>query len=171
VPQPAPAAAPTAPAAVTLTTKQQAMEGDLKLAPGAVLQVGYDFTIPGRHVAQTVSFTAASVTFPYTCLPAAGAEAPGGTTSVPIADASVTDPADSSGWFPSGDQHDAAVYQASYTVPTTLCPPDDLVRLQQGGVFTTGIASNGAHEDVHVRWHYSANGTAGGWSGTYGVTP
>ena len=104
----------------------QAMEGDLKVAPGTALLVGYDFTIPGNHPEATVSFLDASVAFQATCVsgPAQG------TIVVALADASYTDPQNSSGWYPSGDQHSPSVYQGMTSIPD-LCD-GGLVRLQAG---------------------------------------
>jgi hypothetical protein len=154
----------------------QAMEGDLKVAMGLTLKVGYDFTIPGAHVGETVSFVGAHVDFAYTCV--AGPSTPkgvsptgSGTLSVAIADARTFDPANSSAWYPSGKQSDASVYQGALLLATDLCTANGLVRLQKGGTFFFGLAADGNHEKVNVRWHYSANGSAGGWSGTLGVSP
>ena len=46
-----------------------------------------------------------------------------------------------------------------------------LVRLQHGGTFTATVASTDTSDKVNVRWHYSANGSSGSWSGTRGVVP
>jgi hypothetical protein len=143
----------------------QDMEGDQKLATGTVLDVGYDFTMPGNHPAATVSFVASSVTFKATCATGSG----GGTFTVPIANQSYTDSQSSTAWYATGDQHSAAAYQGSLAVPD-LCN-GGLVRLQQGGTFTTGIASTDGMNTVSVRWHYSANGSSGSWSGTLNALP
>ena len=143
----------------------QAMEGDLKVAPGTTLKTGYDFTMPGSHPAATVSFVGPAVNFQATCVSGTG----GGTITVPMSDASYPDPQNSSAWYPSGDQSNAATYQGSTTVPD-LCG-GGLVRLQKGGTFTAGVASTDTTNKVNVRWHYSANNSAGGWSGTLGVIP
>jgi hypothetical protein len=149
----------------SLSMGPQAMEGDLKVAPGTSLLVGYDFTIPGNHPQATVSFLDAGVTFQATCVTGAGQ----GTIVVVLADASYTDPVNSSAWYPSGDQHNASVYQGTTSIPD-LCN-GGLVRLQQGGTFTATIASTETSDKVNVRWHYSANGSSGSWSGTRGVLP
>jgi streptogramin lyase len=148
-----------------LTMGPQAMEGDLKLSPGTTLKVGYDFTIPGAHPSDTISFSGAKVVFTYTCTGSTNR----GTFTVAIPDATVVDSANSSAWYPSGNQSDPSVYQASISVPN-VCPSGSLVRLQQGGTFSTGVNSSGT-DNVHVRWHYSANGSSGSWSGTATVVP
>ena len=150
---------------ITITMGPQAMEGDLKVAPGSTLKAGFDFTMPGSHPQATVQFIDAQVSFQAKCLSGSG----GGTITVPIGDVSYTDPANSSAWFPSGDQSSASVYQGSLSVPN-LCSGGQ-VSLQQGGTFTTGIASTDTSDKVNIRWHYSANGSAGSWSGTLGVIP
>ncbi len=143
----------------------QDMEGDQKLAPGTVLEVGYDVTMPGNHPAATVSFVSASVTYQATCVSGSG----GGSFTVPIANQSYSDPQNSTAWYATGDQQSAAAYQGSIAVPN-LCN-GGLVRLQQGGTFTAGIASTDTTNSVSVRWHYSANGSSGSWSGTLSVVP
>jgi len=149
----------------SLSMGPQAMEGDLRIAPGSTLLVGYDFTIPGDHSEATVSFLAGSVSFQATCVTGPGQ----GTIVVALPDASYTDPQDSSAWSPSGDQHSASVYQGTTSVPD-LCN-GGLVRLQKGGTFTAAVASTDTGEKVNVRWHYSANGSSGSWSGTRSVLP
>ena len=149
----------------SLSMGPQAMEGNLQLAPGTVLSVGYDFTMPGNHPGATVSFLAGSVAFEATC-----ASGPGGATIVVgLPDASYTDPEDSSAWYPSGDQHSPAVYQGATNIPD-LCN-GGLVRLQRGGTFSATVTSTDTTDKVNVRWHYSANRTSGSWSGTRGVVP
>jgi streptogramin lyase len=151
-----------------LTSNTQAMDGDLKVAPGSVMSVGYDFTIPGSHPAATIGFMDAKVTFNVTCT----AGTPSASTfTVPIADQSYPDPANSSSWYPSGDQGSASTYQGSAPVPT-CSDPSGLIRLQQGGTFSTTVTSTAQVAKVNVRWHYKGQtGSGGGWSGTYSVTP
>jgi MBG domain (YGX type) len=160
----------------------QAMEGDLKVANGSTLRVGYDFTIPGGHGDDLVSFRQAQVSFNWTCT--VGTKT--GTLVVKMTpDAlDMLDPADSSGWYPSGDQHDTAVFQGS-VVLGNLCPTGSLVRFQKGGTFSAAISEaagpgnttpTAGMDKIHVRWHYSGQKdpttwTAGGWSGTATVVP
>lgn len=121
--------------------------------------------MPGNHPEATVNFTGASVVLQATCVSGPGH----GTIVVALADASYTDPAKSSAWYPSGDQHSPAVYQGTTSIPD-LCS-GGLVRLQQGGTFAATVASTDTDDKVNVRWHYSANGTSGSWSGTRSVVP
>jgi hypothetical protein len=143
----------------------QDMEGDQKLSPGTVLEVGYDFTMPGNHAAATVTFVAANVTFQATCATGSG----GGTFTVPIANQTYSDAQNGTAWYATGDQQSAASYQGSVAVPN-LCN-GGLVRLQRGGTFTAGVASTDIMNNVSVRWHYSANGSSGSWSGTLSTVP
>src|SRR5436190_2233215 len=46
----------------------QAMEGDLKVSPGAILMTGYDFTIPGSHPEVTVQLVNPTVVFQAQCV-------------------------------------------------------------------------------------------------------
>jgi hypothetical protein len=160
----------TAPAAFTylapnLNMGPQAMEGDLKVAAGTLLKAGYDFTMPGAHAAASVAFLGANVLFNATCATGSG----GGPITVPMTDGSYADPAGSSAWLPSGTQSSPVVYQGSIAVPD-LCH-GGLVRLKQGGTFSAVVTSTDNTAKFNVRWHYSANGTPGGWSGTKTVVP
>lgn len=153
-------------AGAPLVSTTQAMDGALKVPQGSTLSAGYDFTMPGAHGAATVSFAGTQVTFQATC--ASGT--PGTETIiVDLPDQSYPDPAGSSSWYPSGDQNSPSTYQGETTVPS-FCDPGALVSLQQGGQFSTRVGSTDSADRVNVRWHY-ADGTGGGWSGTYGVTP
>jgi hypothetical protein len=144
----------------TITMGPQAMEGDLKVNPGDLLKVGYDFTMPGSHPAANLQFVGAQVTFSYTCVSVSGT----GTFVVPIPDQAYTDPLNNSGWYPSGDQKAASVFQGSLNVPN-VCN-NGQIRLQKGGTFYSGVTSSDTNDKVNIRWHYSALGSAGGWSGT-----
>jgi hypothetical protein len=143
----------------------QAMEGNLTLSPGTTLQAGYDFTMPGNHPSATVNFVGANVTFAWKC--ASGPAS--GTLVVPMADQSYTDVQNSPDWYPSGDQNSSLVYQGSIAVPNACS--GGLVSFRAGGTFSAGISSTDTTDKVNVRWHYSGNGSAGGWSGTKSVVP
>lgn len=119
--------------ATSLTMGPQSMEGALTVPPGTQLSAGYDFTLPGAHPATTVVFTNPQVSFVATCPNGAA----GGAFTVTMPNATYTDPAGSSAWYPSGDQHSPLVYEGSISVPN-LCNGGS-VSLRQGGTFTTGI--------------------------------
>jgi hypothetical protein len=155
-------AIPTAP----LSMGPQAMEGNLRLSPGATLEAGYDFTMPGNHPASTVTFVAAMVTFAWTCVSGPG----NGNLVVSMpAQQSYTETQNSSAWYPSGQQNSPSVYQGSTSVPN-VCSGGQ-VSFQAGGTFSAGVSSTDTADKVNVRWHYSGNGSAGGWSGTKSVVP
>jgi subtilisin family serine protease len=159
-------ASPAAYANVQISFPVLAMEGNLQVSPGATLQVGYGFTMSGKHPAAAVSFPSAQVTFNAGCVSGSG----GGVITVPLGEGPYTDPKDDgSDWFPSGDQSSSASYEGSVSVPD-LCGGGQL-SLQRGGTFTATLESSDATDPVQVRWHYSANGSAGGWSGTMSFTP
>jgi len=143
----------------------QAMEGDLKVSPGAVLMAGYDFTIPGSHPEITVQLLNPTVVFQAQCV--SGGDA--GAIVVLLASDPITVPQNSSAWFPSGDQHSPLVYQGSVVVPD-LCG-GGLITLRQGGTFSAVLVASDTTRSVHVRWHYSANGSSGSWSGTGSFRP
>lgn len=88
---------------------------------------------------------------------------------VRIADQSYTIPQNDNKWFPSGDSASPLVYQGSTTVPD-LCNGGQMT-LKQGGTFRTGIRSSDTVDKVNVRWHYSANGSKGKWSGAKAIVP
>ena len=146
----------------------QATEGNLQVGPGDTLKAGFDFKIPGQHPATKDYFTGAQVTFAATCVGVKGS----GTITVPTPETSsgYSDPSgDSSDWFPSKDQTSPLVYQGSISVPN-LCSGKKM-SLSAGGTFTSKLESFDTTDTVQVRFHYSANGSAGGWSTTQGVVP
>lgn len=151
----------------SLVMGPQAMEGNLVLAPGTVLEAGYDLTIPGSHPATAVTFENPAVVFQAKCV-SGGAPV---TVTVTMSSVTYAVPANDSDWFPSGDQHSPLVYEGQTTVPDACAGGD--VSFQAGGTFSTTVDSDVAvpGDGVHVRWHYSANGTSGSWSGTAHVQP
>jgi hypothetical protein len=149
----------------TISMGPQAMEGNLKLKPGDVLLAGYDFTMPGKHAAASILFSGVTLSFQAKCVSGSG----GGSIVVPMSDAIYNDTANNNQWLPSGDQHSPLVYQGKVTVPN-LCSGGQL-SLQQGGTFNAQVQSTDTTDKVNVRWHYSANGSSGSWSGTATVVP
>jgi hypothetical protein len=148
-----------------LTMGPQAMEGNLQVTPREVLEVGYDFTIPGSHPQTSVSFVGPQASFVASCVSGNG----GRQINVSMTSASYTDPAGSSAWMPSGDQSSTAVYEGQLSVPD-LCGGGTMT-LKAGGTFTALVRANNTTSPIHVRWHYSAGGSSGSWSGTSSVTP
>ena len=111
----------------------QAMEGDLKLAPGTTLMAGYDFTSPGNNTTFSVTVSNPQVVFTLRCVSGAISSQTSLTVTMPTTTYSVT----GSGWFPSGDQHSPLVYQGSVAIPD-VCGGGQ-VRLDKGGTFSAGV--------------------------------
>jgi uncharacterized repeat protein (TIGR01451 family) len=151
----------------SLTMGPQAMEGNLIVSPGNTLKTGYDLTIPGTHVANSVTFSSPQVAFTGRCVTGGAAVS----FTVPMPTQTYSVPANNSNWFPSGDQQSSLVYQGSLAVPD-LCGGGK-ISLANGGTFTAQVLATVAvpGDGIHVRWHYSANGTSGSWSGTSAVQP
>ena len=151
------------PGTPSYSSRPQAM-GDQKVAPGATLAAGYDFTIPGKHPATDVLFVGGQVTFQATCVKGPG----GGTITVPLPDQAYSVAQDEKGWFPTKDKISDDVFQASTTIPD-LCA-GGLVRLGEG-VFSARILATTTPVTLTVRWHYDADAHPGGWSDTFSVSP
>ena len=79
----------------------QAMDGDLKLAPGSTLKVGYSFSLPGNKMARNVLVTNAKVVFQLRC-EQKGMQASPSTMTVTMPDQSYVVTGDK--WTPSGDR-------------------------------------------------------------------
>ena len=111
----------------------QAMEGDLKLVPGAMLKAGYDFAIPGNRTTLALTVNMPQVTFTLRCV--SGASPSQSTLTLPMSTTTYT--IGDSAWHPSGDQHSPLVYQGSAAVPN-VCGGGQ-VRLDKGGTFTAAV--------------------------------
>ena len=144
---------------VPISMGPQSMEGDLKVRPGDVLKAGYDFTIPGKHAASTVTFFSPSVTFAAKCV-TGGAPV---TLTVSMSTAPYPVAKDDNHWAQSDKANDPSVYQGSIVVPDACAGGQ--ISLKAGGTFKAGLRSTQPYK-VNVRWHYSANGSKGGWSAT-----
>jgi hypothetical protein len=120
-----------------LSLGPQAMEGDLKVAPGSTLKVGYDLTVPGYTSPVTINVTNPKVVFANVhCASGATPTQSSFTVTMPGATYHIT----STAWYPSGDQSSPLVYQGSIPVPN-LCPSgtDHRVRLDKGGTFSATV--------------------------------
>jgi YVTN family beta-propeller protein len=118
----------------SITMGPQAMDGNLQVAPGATLQAGYDFTLPGNTTSLTMTVSAAQVTFAVACV--SGATPSAGTLTVPLP--AQTYQITNDQWYPSGDQSSPLVYQGSVTVPN-LCG-GGTISLAKGGTFTATLS-------------------------------
>jgi hypothetical protein len=118
----------------SLTMGPQAMDGNLQVAPGATLQAGYDFTVPGNNKPLSLTVSVAQVTFAVACSSGSAPSASTLTVAMPARVYQITD----GQWYPSGDQSSPLAYQGSFTMPD-LCG-GGLIRLAKGGTFvaTTG---------------------------------
>ena len=140
----------------------QAMEGALTVRPGDTLKAGFDLRILGKHQVADVTFSRAKMTFKGRCIGTGAAV----TLTVPVGDRTYRDRLNSVVWYPSGDQTSALTFQGSLTVPNGCSE----ISLARGGTFTAGLNSTKSNT-VSVRWHYSALGSAGRWSGSASFTP
>jgi hypothetical protein len=126
--------------------------------PGHTIRAGYDFTVPGSHGADTVTFSNASVTLSIQCPDKSVFP-----VTIVIPSQTYLDPAGSSSWFPSGNQSSPLVYQGSFTTPAGMCS-GQTGHAPKGATFSANITGS-THDPIHVRFHYSDN-TSGSWSGT-----
>jgi hypothetical protein len=108
----------------------QAMEGDLKLAPGTTMLAGYDLTVPGNKASLSFTVTNPQVVFQLRCVSGATPSPSTMTVTMPTQAFTITNAA----WYPSGDQHNSLVYQGSTTVPDAC--DGGQVRFNQGGTFS-----------------------------------
>ena len=147
----------------TVIIGPQAMEGNLQIHPGDALRAGFDFTMPGSHPGATATFSSGYVLLLVKC--ADGSTPP---LTIQLTPQTITDPAGSSSWYPSGDQSSPPVYQGALTAPD-LCA-GGVMNDAAGALFTTNFFSTDTLDKVNFRFHYS-DSTAGGWSGTVQGTP
>jgi 6-phosphogluconolactonase len=117
----------------TITLGPQAMEGDLRVIPGATIKAGYDFTLPGNNKPWTVSFTEGKVVFAVRCVSGATPSAPTFTLTLPAQNYSVNN----SNWYPSGERSSSLTYQGAIAAPN-LCGGGQL-SLKEGGTFSASM--------------------------------
>lgn len=141
----------------------QAMQGNLQIHPGDQLRAGFDFTMPGKHGAATDLFYSGSVSLLVKC-----ADGSKPALTIPLTDQTISDPAGSNAWYPSGDSSSSLVYQGALTAPD-LCH-GGAMNDGAGALFRTAFFSTDTVDAVSVRFHYS-DGATGGWSGTVGAKP
>jgi hypothetical protein len=120
----------------TFSMGPQSMEGDLKIAPGAHLSGGYDFTMPGNNQSRTLTVNNAKLTFNNVhCVSGA---APSLSSFTLYMTTPQTYTFNNSQWQPSGDQHSVYVYQGETHVPN-LCNGGNL-RLDKGATFSATLS-------------------------------
>ena len=147
----------------TVVIGPQAMEGNLQIHPGDSLRAGFDFTMPGSHPAATASFYSGSIALLVTCTNGATPA-----LAINLAAQTITDPAGSPSWYPSGDQSSSLVFQGTLTAPD-LCG-GGVMNDANGATFRTTFFSTDTIDKVNFRFHYSDN-TSGSWSATVQGTP
>jgi hypothetical protein len=108
----------------------QAMEGDLKVNPGATIKAGYDFTLPGNRKPFAVAFTKGQILFAVRCVSGKAPSEPTFAIALPDQGYSVAN----ASWYPSGNQSSPLVYQGEVAAPN-LCAGGQL-RLDKGGTFS-----------------------------------
>jgi hypothetical protein len=151
------------------------MEGDLRLNPSAQpdgklwVAGGYSFTIPGSHLATTLTFSDATISLPVRCT-SNGPRVPAGDIVVPLADSAFPVPANNTSWFPidpatgtSAGQASPASFEGAVEVTTA----DVIARcgagattlfLNYGGdfgaVFSANVSSSASPIKFNVKFHY-----------------
>ena len=114
----------------------QSMEGDLKVVPGTMLKVGYDFTLPGNKAHFSALISKANVIFQVRCVSGVAPSLNSFTVTMPNTTYSVTDQS----WYPSPDQRSSLTFEGSLTIPD-LCGGGQ-VRLDKGGTFSAVVLLN-----------------------------
>jgi hypothetical protein len=109
------------------------MEGDLRLAPGSTIAVGYDFTLPGNTQTLLAEVGNPQVVFTLHCVSSATPSQPTLTATMPTQLYTFT----GSDWIPSSDQNSPLVYQGLVSVPD-VCGGGQ-VRFDAGGTFSATI--------------------------------
>lgn len=140
----------------------QTMEGNLRVAPGTTLRVGYAFKTPGDNDPVTVTFTNPEVTFNVT--DASGATS---TLTVPMPTQTYTS-TKGSNWYPSSDQSSPLVYQGSIIVPDIFSGGD--ISFKQGGTFTANISPLPTTTTTTTTTSATSSGTSGTSSTTSTTT-
>ena len=154
---------PFVPSAPTVSILSKTDAG-MVLTPGDLIDLGYVFTISGKHPATTVAVAAASVTFHVVC--GNGAEQD---LYIALPAAPYVVPANYTGWTPAGGQSDPAVYQWQEAA-LAPCGPGETFKPKNGATFEARITAD-QNVKINVKFHWRANGSAGGYSSTKTVTP
>lgn len=121
----------------------------MNISPGDWVSAGYDFTIPGNHVAETVQFANASVTIAGPC-----SNGGNGTVVIPLTAGPYTDPANKPDWFPTGDQNNPLSLEGAVTAPANLCGGTGTLNAASGAVFAADLEASSTAAKINVRFHY-----------------
>jgi hypothetical protein len=119
----------------TVTSHQQAMEGNLQVPPGATVLLGYDLTAPGQN---NVDVTVTDPTVTFEQVACVNGSIPTATSFSETLPSATYTGVNGGAWSPTDQQSSSAAYEGSVTVPN-LCN-GGLVSLQQGGIFTASIS-------------------------------
>lgn len=123
-----------------------AMEGNLRIQNGDMINAGYDFMLVGEHPALSVNVSGTIRIFE-DC----------GTITILLAPTTYTVPKNSSAWVPSADQNGKLVYQGSAKASCTG-------HAIKGATFTASFAwSNGSCARGIARFHYKGDNSEGSW--------
>jgi hypothetical protein len=136
-----------------------AMEGNLLVSPGDTIQAGYSLKMDGSHPAAQISLLDAKVTFDVECASNPGVSV--GTIEVALSSGPYDLPENDNQWAPTNDKDSPLSYQGS-TIAPDLCSGGQM-SLVRGGTFSADLVST-TTDKVILRFHYSANGSAGAWS-------
>lgn len=140
------------------------MEGLLTINPGDTLRAGYDVMIPGTHPAATVTLSGGQLQLNVMCTNGSAQ-----TLTMTFPSQSYTIATNNNSWYPTADQTNAASYEASLTVPSSLCGGNP-GRAVNGATFAGDLDSTDAADSTSMRFHYS-NNSPGGWCGAYQTKP
>ena len=140
-------------------------DGGMVLTPGDTIVVGYVFTIGGKHPATNVNVSGATVTLHVVCGNGSQQDILIGMPDLPY---SVVQ--NYTGWTPAGNQSDPAVYQGQLTTAPDVCGDGGTYKPKNGATFQAAITADQSVK-INVKFHWRANGSAGGYSSTKTVVP
>lgn len=130
--------------------------GGRKVQPGDTLRAGIAVSMKGKHPAATVGENSGNVTLHAVCPNKSVHD-----ITIPIADQTVSIPANGSNWYPSASEGAAASYQGSLPAPDVCA--GKAYQLAKGSTYSGRFTSTDTLDDLSVRFHFSA-GPPGRWS-------
>jgi hypothetical protein len=118
------------------TFQQQAMEGNLHVAPGTIIRAGYDITVPGNSNPNLdVTVNNPQVVFSVACVSGATPSSSTWTLPMPTQIYAVPD----TKWYPSGSQAGPLVYQSGKIAIPDFCA-GGTISLAHGGTFSASVS-------------------------------